>query len=343
MLFDRFQRVTLCHRPTPLEPLKRLSEYLGGPQLIMKRDDCTGLAGGGNKTRKLEFLIADALAQGADTVITTGGLQSNHARQTAAAAAKIGLKCELVLPRIVARHDRLYESNGNILLDRLLGATVHVVEDRDDAQQRIEHLTEVASARGGKAYYIPTGGSTPMGALGYVDAMLECLNQAANAGLAPTHHIVVTGSGGTHAGLLVGLMHANSPQRICGFSVAHTAEQSKSTVRSLAGETAELLGLTRDVEDRQIWVDDEFIGPGYGEPTEAMLEAVTLTARLEGILLDPVYTGKAMAGLIASIRRGQFEPTDQIVFWHTGGTPALYAYQPHLDTYLGSGSNEWVK
>lgn len=332
MSLDRFQRIALCHRPTPLESLSRLSEHLDGPRIMMKRDDCTGLAGGGNKTRKLEFLMADALEQGADTVITTGGLQSNHARQTAAAAAKIGLKCELVLPRIVDRNDQLYESNGNALLDRLLGATVHVVDNRDEAERRIQQLTTGIAARGGKAYFIPAGGSTPIGALGYVDAMLECLDQAEQSGLAPTHHIVVTGSGGTHAGLLVGLMFKNSEQSLCGFSVAHAAEQDRSVVRSLADKTAKLLGLSCDVDSRQIIIDDEFLGPGYGEPTEAMLEAVSLIARLEGILLDPVYTGKAMAGLIEAVRSGQFEPTDQIVFWHTGGTPALYAYQPLFDT-----------
>lgn len=331
MSLDQFPRVSLCHRPTPLEPLNRLSEYLGGPQLMMKRDDCTGLAGGGNKTRKLEFLIADALQQGADTIITTGGLQSNHARQTAAAAAKAGLQCELVLPRIVDRRDLLYESNGNILLDRLLGATVHVVNGRGEAEDRIQHLTEAAVADGKKAYFIPAGGSTPRGALGYVDAMRECLHQAEQAGISPTHHVVVTGSGGTHAGLLVGLLHQNSEQRVCGFAIAHTAEQHKSVVRSLAGETAALLGRSPDARIEQILVDDEFRGPGYGEPTEAMLEAISLTARLEGILLDPVYTGKAMAGLIESIRRGRFKPTDQIVFWHTGGTPAIHAYQPLFD------------
>lgn len=331
MTLDRFQRIALCHRPTPLEPLNRLTEHLGGPRIFIKRDDCTGLATGGNKTRKLEFLLADAVAQGADTVITTGGLQSNHARQTAAAAAKIGLKCELVLPRIVDRHDLLYELNGNALLDRLLGATIHVVDGRDEAQRMIQQRTADVAAGGGKAYFIPAGGSTPIGALGYVDAMLECLNQAEQAGLAPTHHVVVTGSGATHAGLLVGLMLNNSEQSICGFSVAHAAEQDRSVVRSLANDTAKLLGLSRAVDSRQITIDDEFLGPGYGEPTQAMLEAVALIARLEGILLDPVYTGKAMAGLIAAVRRGQFAPSDQIVFWHTGGTPALYAYQPVFD------------
>ena len=331
MSLDRFQRIALCHRPTPLESLNRLSEHLGGPRILMKRDDCTGLAGGGNKTRKLEFLMADALEQGADTVITTGGLQSNHARQTAAAAAKIGLKCELVLPRVVDRHDPLYESNGNVLLDRLLGAIIHVVDDRDEAERRIQQLTAAVAARGGKAYFIPTGGSTPVGALGYVDAMLECLDQAEQAGVTPTHHIVVTGSGGTHSGLLVGLMLKNSPQSLCGFSVAHAASQDRSVVRSLAEKTAKLVGLSRDVDSQQIRIDDKFLGAGYGEPTKAMLEAVSLLARLEGILLDPVYTGKAMAGLIDAVRRGQFEPTDQIVFWHTGGTPALYAYQPAFD------------
>lgn len=331
MSLDRFKRVSLCHRPTPLEPLNRLSEYLCGPQVMIKRDDCTGLAGGGNKTRKLEFLIADALEKGADTIITTGALQSNHARQTAAAAAKVGLKCELVLPRIVHRCDLPYESSGNILLDRLLGATVHVVNDRTEAEDRIHQLIEAASAQGEKAYFIPSGGSNPIGALGYVDAMTECLDQAEDAGLLPTHHVVVTGSGGTHAGLLVGLLQQNTEQRVCGFAISQAAEEHKAVVRSLANETAALLGHPLDVQIDQILVDDEFRGPGYGEPTDAMLEAVSLTARLEGILLDPVYTGKAMAGLIESIRRGQFQPTDRIVFWHTGGTPAIYAYQPLFD------------
>jgi D-cysteine desulfhydrase/L-cysteate sulfo-lyase len=304
-----------------------LSEHLGGPRIIIKRDDCTGLAAGGNKTRKLEFLIADALRQGARKIITTGGLQSNHARQTAAAAARFGLTCDLVLPRVVPRHDAPYESNGNMLLDRLLGATVHIVDRREEADECIRQLHAAATADGLRTYFIPPGGSNALGALGYVDAMLECLTQAEQAGWSPTHHVVATGSGGTHAGLLVGLWcRREHAQRIRGVAVAHAADQHASVVRSLASETAALLGRSVDAWVEQVEVNDRFLGPGYGQPAHSTREAILLTARLEGILLDPVYTGKAMAGLIGMICGGQLSATDQVIFWHTGGATAIHAY-----------------
>lgn len=320
-----FPRVSLCHRPTPLEPMPRLSEHLGGPALYVKRDDCTGLAGGGNKTRKLEFLAAAALEQGADTLVTTGGVQSNHARQTAAAAARLGLKCQLVLPQVVPRDDELYQHNGNVLLDGLLGAELHIVESREAAQARIAELTESK-----RAYYIPTGGSTPVGALGYVDAARECLDQCRTQGIEPTQHVLVTGSGGTHAGVLAGLLASGCDQPVIGLSVAHSAQEASKTVCSLVAETAELLGSKVTGIEGHVDVRDEWIGPGYGIPTDAMREAVGLTARLEGILLDPVYTGKAMAGLIHLVRSGELGPDNRIVFWHTGGSPALFAYQGDL-------------
>jgi len=317
-----FPRVTLCHRPTPLEAMPRLSEHLGGPALFIKRDDCTGLAGGGNKTRKLEFLAAAAIEQGADTLVTTGGVQSNHARQTAAAAAKLGLRCELVLPQIVDRSDEAYQKNGNVLLDGLLGARLHIVDGREAAGARIAELSAAANA-----YFIPTGGSTPVGALGYVDAAGECLDQCAQLGVEPTHHVVVTGSGGTHAGLVTGLYASDSDQRVVGFSVAHSAEADTQTVAALGKETAELLKLDGSGLQDRVDVRGDWMGPGYGVPTESMRNAVRLVAQTEGILLDPVYTGKAMAGLIELVGRGEFGADDRVVFWHTGGSPGLFAYQ----------------
>lgn len=324
---DRFPRVRLCHRPTPLEHLPRLSAHLGGPQIYIKRDDCTGLATGGNKTRKLEFLMADALAQGATTVITLGGPQSNHARQTAAAAAKLGLRCELVLPKFSKWHGPLYETNGNLLLDGLFGAAVHLVDTREAANERVAQINDRIRGEGGKAYVIPIGGSTPLGALGYVDAAAEYAAQAEAANLAIDYVIVTTGSCTTHAGLVVGFDHLDRSERIIGMSISLPAAEATATVRDKARATAELLGWPTASLDERVTVKDGYLGAGYGQPTEGMLEAVALVARQEGILLDPVYTGKAMSGLIALARSGFFKPHKRVVFWHTGGLPALFAYQ----------------
>ena len=351
MNLDRFPRVDLCHKPTPLERMDRLADHLGGPRLWVKRDDCTGLAFGGNKTRKLEFLMADALAQGANTVITVGGVQSNHCRQTAAAAARLGLKCELILPHISRYGSQEYDSNGNLLLDRLLGATLHVIPelslDRNTATARTEEVLREVRQRGDKPYFIPAGGSTAIGALGYVDAAFELARQAREQQLKIDHIVVTTGSCTTHAGLLVGAEGVRrSPEfqsdpNVIGISVYQRRDAALATVRQKVRDTLELLDLGDAKLDERINVTDDYLGGGYGEPTDAMLEAVVLAARFEGLLLDPVYTGKTASGLIDLVRQGFFQDTDNVVFWHTGGTPALFAYREAFEPILtGQASAE---
>ena len=327
MGWESFARVNLCHRPTPLEPMERLSEALGGPRLFVKRDDCTGLGLGGNKTRKLEFLIGDAINQGADTVITTGGPQSNHARQTAAAAAKMGLDCVLVLPVISRWHGPLYETNGNLLLDRLFGAEIHILPGQGGVMAEVDRICEEKTAAGHTMYKIPVGGSSPVGALGYVAAGHEFAEQIDTAGIDVDAIVVTTGSCTTHAGLLVGLELAGKKTDVQGISIWRTADAATEVVGQRTQEIAELLG-EPDVDVRaQVHVSGDYVGDGYGEPTDAMLEAVQLCARLEGLLLDPVYTGKAMAGLIDFVRKGRFRQGQNVVFWHTGGAPAVFAYE----------------
>jgi len=323
-------RVSLAHLPTPLEPLARLSAHLGGPTIYIKRDDQTGLATGGNKARKLEFLVADALAHGCDTLVTTGGVQSNHARQTAAAAAKLGLRCELLLPRLVEGRSAEYETSGNVLLDRLLGAQLHILPRESFHSQTFEAAVSRLREEGRKPYFIPTGGSTPRGALGYVVAVQELLTQAREAGIDPTAMVVGTGSGGTHAGIVAGMVRAGHKARVQGISVSGQAAEREALVAQLATEALDLIGSKAaspagTIAER-VSVLDQYVGPAYGQPTEGMIEAVRLVARLEGILLDPVYTGKAMAGLIDLVRRGQLTSRDTVIFWHTGGVAGLFAY-----------------
>jgi L-cysteate sulfo-lyase len=340
MNLDRFARVELCHKPTPLEEMKRLADHLGGPRLFVKRDDCTGLAIGGNKTRKLEFLMADALAKGANTVVTVGGVQSNHCRQTAAAAAKLGLKCELILPHLSRFDSSTYETGGNILLDRLLGARLHVTADMEAATARTREVLAEVRDRGDSPYFIPAGGSTALGALGYVEAAFELAAQAAGQDLKIDCVVVTTGSCTTHAGLIVGFEGVrrtpdfDCDPRVIGISVYQRRDAALATVQQKVRETAELAGLEDADLDERIVVKDDYLGGGYGEPTEAMLEAVTLAARLEGLLVDPVYTGKTLSGLIDLVRQGLFEKSDNVVFWHTGGTPALFAYREAFESML---------
>jgi L-cysteate sulfo-lyase len=328
MQLARFPRRRFVHSPTPLEPLPRLSAALGGPTLLVKRDDCTGLALGGNKTRKLEFLVADALAMGTDTLVTAGSVQSNHCRQTAAAAARHDLRCELVLARKVASNNPEYERTGNVLLDRMFGAALNFVGRDADFPTELEIVAHAVRERGRHPYVIPIGGSTAVGALGYVACGQELLRQAADLGVAIDAVVHCSGSGGTQAGLLNGLAGSGVP--VIGVSCAAPATEIKATVLALAHATASKLASAARFTPADVEVVDDYIGPDYGVPTPEMLEALDLCARLEGLLLDPVYTGKAMAGLIGMVRGGRFRSTDTVVFIHTGGVPALFAYEDTL-------------
>jgi len=324
----RFPRVRLGHLPTPLEPMARLSARLGGPSLWIKRDDCTGLATGGNKTRKLEYLVADALAQGADTLITLGALQSNHARQTAAAAAKLGLKCVLVLEERVSQPTDAYRHNGNILLDRLLGASLKVVPRDSSMTAAAERVADDVRRAGGKPYVIPGGGSNAVGALGYVGCALEILQQAAGLGVRVDRVVHATGSSGTQAGLIAGFDGMQSGVRVLGITVGRLRDNQERNVARLLDETWAHLGLKGAASHDNIEANDSYFGEAYGIPTPAVKEAVGLVAENEGVLLDPVYSGKAMSGLIDLLRKDTFSKDENIVFVHTGGQAGLFAYEP---------------
>jgi L-cysteate sulfo-lyase len=326
MHLPEFPRFPLVHATTPLEPFERLRRHLGGPRLYIKRDDCTGLALGGNKTRKLEFLIGEALQTGATAIVSEGGLQSNHVRQTAAAAAKAGLPCHLVLNRNVPIDKPIYQSSGNLLLDRLLGAVTHICAEGETRAARIEALLSELRSRGEVPYYIPTGGSTGTGALGYAALMLELLQQARDLGITIDRIVVASSSGGTQAGLVVGRALAEADVPILGVDVDGEPDELLAMVQSVARDCAEKIGLRRDLPHGAFELVRDYAAPGYGLPNPGMIEAVTLLARLEGILLDPVYSGKAMAGLIGMIRQGRFGTDETVVFIHTGGVPALFAY-----------------
>ena len=327
MDLGRYPRTPLAHLPTPLEPLPRLSEALGGPRLYVKRDDATGLALGGNKTRKLEFLMAEAQAEGADCIITAGGVQSNHVRQSAAAAAKLGLDCELVLNRNVPWEDPLYDRTGNVLLDRLLGAKVHIHPAGTDRDAAMEELAAGLRDQGRRPYIIPVGGSNPVGSLGYVSAALELAGQAEELAIGVDYIIHGCSSGGTHAGLACGLAALGHPAKLRGIDVDGDPALAEEVVRPLTGALANFLALDEAAALAQVAVVPGYAGDGYGLPTEAMLEAVAMAARCEGLILDPVYTGKAMAGLIGLIREGAIEKDATAIFIHSGGMPALFAYQ----------------
>lgn len=321
--------------PTALEPLPRLSAEIGGPQLWIKRDDQLGLAAGGNKTRKLEFLVADAIAQGADTLITAGGVQSNHCRLTLAAAVREGLACRLVLAEDLGPNGAPIppeqggnppELSGNFLLFDLLGAeSVEVHPNGTDIIARMDELAEELREQGRNPYVIAVGGSSVTGALGYVDCARELAEQAGEAGLAPRAVVVASGSGGTQAGLVAGFRAAGADTPVVGITVGGPREAQEERVAALANEVAEFLGLPPIHRDR-IVARDEFYLPGYALPNAGMIEAVRLFANLEGVLLDPVYTGKAAAGLLGLARSGKYGPEDALVLVHTGGVPALYAH-----------------
>jgi D-cysteine desulfhydrase len=291
---------------------------------LVKRDDQTGLATGGNKTRKLEFLVADALEKGADTLITAGAIQSNHVRQTAAAAAKFGLRCCLVLSG--QSPDRW---NGNLLLDRLLGAEIHWAGERDRSQV-MEEIAEEEKRRGHNPHIIPVGGFSIAGAAGYVAAMEELMEQLSEQNLWVDRVVLPTGSGSTQSGMIVGAKALGFAGRIEGISVSRTEEALRLRVKDLVGKTAAFLGLKFSLASEDIVVHDAYLGEGYAKMGPPEREAIRLAARTEGLLVDPVYTGKAMAGLIGLIRRGVFGRDETVVFWHTGGIPALFAYANEL-------------
>jgi len=334
MKLAKFPRVRITHGPTPLEPMHRLSAALGGPQLWIKRDDCTGLATGGNKTRKLEYLVADALKLGADTLITQGATQSNHARQTAAIAAKLGMECHLILEDRTGYRQADYQHSGNVFLDHLYGAHVSEVPADTPMDKAMETLALELRAKGRKTYIIPGGGSNALGALGYVTCALELADQAMDMGLDIHALVHATGSAGTQAGLVVGMEGARTQIPVLGIGVRAPRQSQEEKVFALAQQTATLLGVPGSVQREHVVANCDYIGAGYGIPTPGMMEAVTLLARLEGILLDPVYSGKGMAGLIDLIRKGHYEKGQNVVFLHTGGAVGLYGYMHAFEGHL---------
>jgi L-cysteate sulfo-lyase len=331
MDLSQFERISLAHLPTPLEFLPRLTDHLGGPEIYVKRDDCTGLATGGNKTRKLEFSMGEALHEGADTIITVGAIQSNHVRQTAAAACKLGMSCEVLLEHRIDHPSDTYTSSGNIFLDRIFGANLREHPAGTDFDAAMAEVAEEIRANGGVPYIVPGGASNTIGALGYVDCGIELLNQLSEQGLDIDHIVSATGSAGTHAGLIVGLRGSGSDLPILGIGVNAPQDAQEERVYKLAVETAELVGSPGVVARDDIVADCNYIGPGYGRPTDSMNEAILMLARLEGLLFDPVYSGKALAGMIDHVRQGRFTKGQKIVFLHTGGSAALFAYADTLD------------
>ena len=329
-------RLHFAHLPTPIEELPRLSAALGGPRILIKRDDQTGLAFGGNKTRKLEFLVAEAQEQGAKMMISAGAIQSNHCRQTAAAAAKFGLECTLVLTGEMPK-----QPSANILLDQLFGAHIINVLDRKDRDRILQETFDKATAEGKKPYLVPYGGSSPTGALGYAFAMEELMGQLANRRnpssprtrvSEPDWIIFGTSSGGTHAGLILGQRVFGFKGKVLGISIDEPVEWLQKNVSALASSASERLGKRILFAPAEVLANADYCAAGYGVLTDAEREAVKLFARHEGLLLDPVYTGRAAAGLIDLIRKRFFKKEETVLFWHTGGQPALFAEK--YATYL---------
>lgn len=336
--FSRFSRTPLLDEVTPIQRLNRLEQALGRDagdiRLFVKRDDLMGIGGGGNKLRKLEFLVGEALASGCDTFITTGGMQSNHARLSAAVAARTGLACELVLRPNVPREDEEYRRNGNILLDGLFGATIHELPAEADAAafaaERASHLQRA----GRRPYLAGAGGSTPIGCLGYAACAAGIVAQEAALGQTFARIVIPNGSSGTHAGLAAGFAAmGRDPRRVQAFAVLTPAEATRSKTHELAGATLALLQKDASIGLDAIDVAGEQLGTGYGVPTEAMFEAVHLMARTEGLLLDPVYGGKAFAGLLAALRAGAYRQGEAVLFIMTGGVAGLFAYRPAFERH----------
>ena len=326
-----FPRVRLAHLPTPFEPMDRVSDHLGGPRLWIKRDDCTGVSTGGNKVRKLEFVLADAVAKGADTVITAGAWQSNHSRQTAAAAARLGLKCHLLLWNMTGFSEKAYRHNGNILLDQLHGATIHELEGPHEEDvltylnSEVEEYTQRLKQQGRRPYAIPVGASNPVGALGYVECAREISSQARDRGITIEAIVHRSGSAGTQAGLVAGLAVSDAQIPVIGIGGGKAPSSLEEMVFEMATQTAALLGKPLAVK-RSACVATDPHPIQYGHLTREVAEVIRLFARTEGILVDPAYTGPALVGLIHLIRQGKFKRDANVVFIHTGGTAALFGY-----------------
>lgn len=337
MHLARYPRRFIAHLPTPLERLDRLTAELGGPEIWIKRDDCTGLSTGGNKTRKLEFLMAEAELQGAEMVMTQGATQSNHARQTAAFAAKLGMECHILLEDRTGSNNANYNNNGNVLLDHLHGATTEKRPGGLDMNAEMEAVADKLRADGKKVYTIPGGGSNPTGALGYVNCAFEMLAQANDRGLKLDHIVHATGSAGTQAGLIVGLKAMNAQIPLLGIGVRAPKPKQEENVFNLACATAEKLGCAGVVHREDVVANTDYVGEGYGIPTKSGIEAIQMFAELESILLDPVYSAKGAAGFIDLIRKGHFKKGERVVFLHTGGSAALFGYDATFDH-----SKRWV-
>src|ERR1043166_6192650 len=327
MHIEKLPRFPLAQLPTPVEKLERLARELGGPQLLIKRDDQTGLALGGNKTRKLEFLVGDALARGADTLVTVGAAQSNHCRQTAAAAAKAGLKCELIL-----NGHKPDAPTGNLLLDQLFGATEHW-SDRSQRATKLSEIAELLRPQGRKPYVIGVGGSNGIGATGYVVAMIELMEQLRLSGQKVDHILFGTSSGGTQAGIELGARITGFTGKLHGLSIDKNEPEPlayESEVAQIANECAAYIGSEVRLVQADVSVVYGYMGEGYGGGGNLEREALRLLARCEGIVLDPVYVGRAFGALLDLIRRGRFRRGETVLFWHTGGAPAVFAYAREL-------------
>jgi D-cysteine desulfhydrase family pyridoxal phosphate-dependent enzyme len=331
----KLKRVKLAHLPTPIEQLNRLTNLLNGPCLWVKRDDCTGLATGGNKTRKIQFLMADALAKGADTVITVGAIQSNHARQVAAASARLGLRCVLGLLDAVPDRAPAYHVLGNVLLDKLFGAEIRITPDLEETGDWLNSVAAELTQQGRRPYVIPLGGSNGLGAAAYAEAFLELLSQFEGIQEPLDAIVVPIVSGGTLAGLSLGAAISGWQGRLIGVSASDHTARAIQRVNTPRGAAAEMLGVAREtIEQSPLVIDDRFVGKGYGIPTPEGVQAIELLAGQEGLLLDPVYTGKAMAGLLALVREYHFQgEVKNLLFWHTGGSAALHAYPEIAEDY----------
>lgn len=332
MLLSRYPRRFLAHLPTPLERLDRLTAELGGAEIWIKRDDCTGLSTGGNKTRKLEFLMAEAELAKADMVMTQGATQSNHVRQTAAFAAKMGMPCHIVLEDRTGSNNHNYNHSGNVLLNHLHGATTQKIKGANlNMNAELEAIANKVRATGKTVYTIPGGGSNPTGALGYVNCAFEMLAQFNERHLKIDHIIHATGSAGTQAGLAVGLKAMNANIPLLGIGTNAIRHKQEDKIFALAEKTADKLGCPGLMERSDIIANTDYIGEGYGVPSEAGQEALLMFAELEGILLDPVYSAKGAAGVIDLVRKGFFKKDERIVFIHTGGSTGLFGYDWAFD------------